>query len=75
MKNQACKGQSRKSVINKPEVPLFVGDAQSIIANKNGAQVSCVGYCLSVIFYAFYVNMDCPRFKVIKCSKFKQQKN
>lgn len=73
MKNQACKGPSKKSIINKTEVPLYVGDAWSIIATKNGARLPCVGYCLSVVFYTFYVNMDCLQLKVIKCSKFKQK--
>lgn len=41
--------------------------------NKSGGQVLGVGYCLSVIFYAFYLTMLCPKLKVTKCSKFEQQ--
>lgn len=52
---------------------LYVGSIRSMTVNTNGAQVPCVSFCLSAVFYAFYLNMGCPRLKVIKCSKFKHK--
>lgn len=51
------------------KVSLCVGNVQSIIVNKSDARVLGVGCCLSVVFYAFYLKMGCPRLKVIKCSQ------
>lgn len=45
----------------KMRVPLCTGNVQSLIFNRGGAQVPGVGCCLSVVFYAFSLNMGCLR--------------